>query len=81
MVVLTDGQDVDSTLRAQDVIERLKQRGDSDRRVRVFTIAYSPDALQSRGALRAIARVSGGAAYAGTTADIASVYRSIGSFF
>ncbi|HMJ33011.1 MAG TPA: vWA domain-containing protein [Baekduia sp.] len=81
VVVLTDGQDATSTLRAQDVIDRLNLHSESDRRVRVFTIAYSPDALQARGPLTEIARASGGAAYDGTTANIASVYRSIGSFF
>jgi Ca-activated chloride channel family protein len=79
VVVLTDGQDATSTLRAQDVIDRLKLHSESDRRVRVFTIAYSSEASQEE--LRAIARASGGDASTGTTANIVSVYERIGSFF
>jgi Ca-activated chloride channel family protein len=79
VVVLTDGQDATSTLRAQDVIDRLKLHSESDRRVRVFTIAYSSEASQEQ--LRAIARASGGDASTGTTANIVSVYERIGSFF
>jgi Ca-activated chloride channel family protein len=81
VVVLTDGVDADSRLRAQDVIDRIAARNESDRRVRVFTIAYSPEAADSEEALRAIAHASGGGAFTGTTDSIVSVYQRIGSFF
>ncbi len=81
VVVLTDGEDTDSTLTAQDVINRARAQGDSRDQVRVFTIAYSAEAEGAREALTGIAKASGGQAYEGTTEDIETVYRSISSFF
>ena len=81
VVVLTDGEDTDSSLSADDLVRRLRAQGDSPRRVRVFTIAYSPGAAGSRDALERIAAASGAKAYQGDTSDIESVYRSISSFF
>jgi Ca-activated chloride channel family protein len=81
VVLLTDGQDTDSSRTAGDVINALRAQGDSARRVRVFTIAYGADASGASAALNAIADASGGKGYQGTTSDIESVYRSISSFF
>jgi Ca-activated chloride channel homolog len=81
VVVLTDGEDTDSTLSAQDVIQRARSQGDSRDQVRVFTIAYSAEAEGAREALTGIAKASGGQAYEGSTEDIETVYRSISSFF
>jgi hypothetical protein len=47
LVVLTDGYVVDSRRTAQDVIHQLDQRSDSQRRARVFTIAYYPGTTAS----------------------------------
>jgi Ca-activated chloride channel family protein len=80
VVVLTDGEDTDSSRTAEDVAAELDQ-GDSENRVRVFTIAYSAGAAGAAEALEQIAAASGGKAYTGTTDDIESVYRSISSFF
>jgi Ca-activated chloride channel homolog len=80
VVVLTDGEDTDSSRTAEDVVAELEQ-GDTEDRVRVFTIAYSAGATGAGEALEQIAAASGGKAYTGTTEDIESVYRSISSFF
>jgi Ca-activated chloride channel family protein len=80
VVVLTDGEDTDSSRSADDVAAELDQ-GDSENRVRVFTIAYSAGAAGAAEALEQIAAASGGKSYTGTTDDIESVYRSISSFF
>jgi Ca-activated chloride channel family protein len=81
VVLLTDGEDTDSSARLEDVVRRLRAQGDSARRVRVFTIAYSAGASGAADALARISQASGGKAYQGTTSDIESVYRSISSFF
>ena len=80
VVLLTDGNDQNSDLELADVVEKLDQ-GDSEYPVRVFTIAYSPEASDAREALKAIAEASGGGFYIGDTGDIETVYRKIGSFF
>src|SRR3954454_20591076 len=81
VVLLTDGEDTDSDRSADDVIRRLEAQGDSSKRVRVFTIAYSAGAAAAARTLERIAAASGGKAYEGSTSDIESVYRSISSFF
>jgi len=81
VVLLTDGEDTDSTRSADQVIAELEAQGDSSRRVRVFTIAYSAGAAGAAENLQRIADASGGKAYVGKTSDIESVYRSISSFF
>jgi Ca-activated chloride channel homolog len=80
VVVLTDGEDTDSSRSAEDVAAELDQ-GDSENQVRVFTIAYSAGAAGAAEALEQIAAASGGKSYVGNTDDIESVYRSISSFF
>jgi Ca-activated chloride channel homolog len=81
VVVLTDGEDTDSQLGDEEVVERLRSQGDSESRVRVFTIAFSAEASGAQEALESFARAAGGQAYVGDTEDIESVYRSISSFF
>jgi Ca-activated chloride channel homolog len=81
VVLLTDGEDTDSQLSADEVVEHLKGQGDSSNRVRVFTIAYSSGATAARDQLAQIAAASGGLDYEGKTENIESVYRSISSFF
>jgi Ca-activated chloride channel family protein len=81
VVVLTDGEDTDSSLTIDDVVGRLEGQGDSESRVRVFTIAFSASAEGAADALKRIAEASGGKDYEGSTEDIESVYRSISSFF
>lgn len=81
VVVLTDGEDTDSSLSAQQVVDGVRAQGDSAEQVRVFTIAYSAGAQGAAEALAAIAKASGGQAYEGDTEDIETVYKSISSFF
>jgi Ca-activated chloride channel family protein len=80
VVLLTDGEDADSSKKLDDVVAELDQ-GDSEDRVRVFTIAYSAGASGAEEALAKLAAASGGKSYTGTTQNIESVYRSISSFF
>ena len=81
VVVLTDGEDTDSSLAVEQLVQRLSVEGEAEGRVRVFTIAYGAEAAGAEDALRRIAEASDGQAYTGTTADIRAVYRSISSFF
>ena len=81
VVLLTDGEDTDSQQTADDVVAHIEGQGDSENRVRVFTIAYSSGASGARGQLKRIAAASGGLDYEGKTENIESVYRSISSFF
>jgi Ca-activated chloride channel family protein len=81
VVLLTDGEDTDSSRSADQVVRELEAQGDSAKRVRVFTIAYSAGAAGAAENLERIAAASGGKAYVGKTSDIESVYRSISSFF
>jgi Ca-activated chloride channel family protein len=81
VVVLTDGEDTESSLSADEVVRHVERQGDSDDQVRVFTIAYSPEASGAKEALERISKASGGQPYEGDTEDIESVYRSISSFF
>ena len=62
-------------------MRKLAGQGDSSRRVRVFTIAYSAGAAGAATKLEQIAGASGGKPYTGSTDDIETVYRSISSFF
>jgi Ca-activated chloride channel homolog len=80
VVVLTDGEDTDSGASVGDVTSEL-DRGDSEDRIRVFTIAYGSSVAGSAEALKQISDASGGQAYKGDTEDIEAVYRSISSFF
>jgi len=81
VVLLTDGEDTDSSRSVARVVKELEAQGDSAKRVRVFTIAYSAGAAGAAENLAQIAAASGGKAYVGKTSDIESVYRSISSFF
>jgi Ca-activated chloride channel family protein len=81
VVLLTDGEDTDSSKTADAVVRQLDAQGDSSRRVRVFTIAYSAGAAGAALNLERIANASGGKPYTGSTDDIETVYRSISSFF
>jgi Ca-activated chloride channel family protein len=81
VVVLTDGEDTDSSRSVEEVVEAVRAQGDSSEQVRVFTIAYSAGAEGAAEGLEAIAEASGGQPYEGDTEDIESVYRSISSFF
>jgi Ca-activated chloride channel family protein len=80
VVVLTDGQDTASDHQGFDVIKELERQGQKESgQVRVFTIAYGKEPNDQE--LAKYSEASGGKSYRGGTDDIASVYRSISSFF
>jgi Ca-activated chloride channel family protein len=81
VVLLTDGEDTDSNASIDQAVQRMEAQGDSENRVRVFTIAYSAGAQGAEEGLKRIAEASGGQPYSGDTEDIELVYRSISSFF
>ena len=81
VVVLTDGDDTDSSQSLDDLVAELSSQGDSATQVRVFTIAYSATADGAADALKKIAEASGGQYYEGETENIELIYRSISSFF
>jgi Ca-activated chloride channel family protein len=81
VVVLTDGEDTDSRLTADQIVDVVSSQDDSAPTVRIFTIAYSAGAEGAAESLERIAAGSGGQAYTGSTEDIEAVYRSISSFF
>jgi len=81
VVVLTDGDDTDSSRSLEGLVDELAAQGDSSTQVRVFTIAYSATAAGAADALKGIAEASGGQYYEGETENIELVYRSISSFF
>jgi Ca-activated chloride channel family protein len=81
VVVLTDGEDTDSSITADTLVDTLAGQGDSTSHVRVFTIAYGNSVADAKEKMAAIAEASGGLAYEGSTDDIDDVYRSISSFF
>jgi Ca-activated chloride channel family protein len=81
VVVLTDGQDNESNLTDDELVDLVSNRDDSALPVRIFTIAYSPGAEAAEAVLKRIAAASGGQAYTGTTSNIDVVYRQISSFF
>jgi Ca-activated chloride channel family protein len=80
VVLLTDGQDNQSSLGEDELRRRLEQQAESqERNIRVFTIAYGTDA--NGDVLHELAQASGGNDYAGSPTEIAGVYRQISSYF
>src|SRR4051812_15686348 len=55
VVLLTDGEDTDSSLTIDEVTRRLDAQGDSESAVRVFTIAFSASAVGAEEGLKRIA--------------------------
>jgi Ca-activated chloride channel family protein len=80
VVVLTDGEDNQSSTSSNQVVSALQRQATSEgMAIRVYTIAYGSAANQD--VLTQIASASGGKEYAGDPKQIESVYRSISSFF
>src|SRR4051812_32285470 len=80
VVVLTDGQDNQSSITKDALVSRLRADARSESAgVRVFTIAYGQDANVD--ALKAIADASGGKQFTGDPQGIEAVYLQISSFF
>jgi Ca-activated chloride channel family protein len=80
VVLLSDGADTTSGRSADQVVSELERQSHKESgQIRVFTIAYGSDANEVE--LSRYAEATGGRPYRGNTDDIASVYRSISSFF
>jgi len=78
VVVLTDGEDTDSRLNLETLLQHIG--GDREHSpVRIFTIAYCSDAGQEP--LKKIAAATNGRFYLGTTANIHAVFQDIATFF
>jgi Ca-activated chloride channel family protein len=78
VVVLTDGEDTDSSLKLPELLARIRG-GSESRSIPVFTIGYGRDA--NRQVLEQIATATGARFYEGTPANIRSVFREISTFF
>lgn len=78
IVVLTDGEDTDSTLKLPELLSRIRA-GSEARAIPVFTIGYGQDA--NRRVLEQIAAATGARFYVGTPENIRSVFREISTFF
>jgi Ca-activated chloride channel family protein len=81
VVLLTDGNDTRSRLKYQDLLSGLRQQGKAPDHVRLYTVAYGPDARSASKKLARLAQTTGGNAYVGTENNIADIYREISSFF
>jgi Ca-activated chloride channel homolog len=78
IVVLSDGEDRDSSLRLESLLQRI--RFDSEgHAIRVFTIGYGSDAKSD--VLEKIAEATQGRYYAGKPENIRDVFKDISTFF
>jgi Ca-activated chloride channel family protein len=78
VVVLTDGEDTESKMKLNELMERIKYNGET-RAIHVFTIAYGRDAKKS--ILQQIADATQAKFYEGTPQNIVEVFRDISTFF
>ena len=89
VVVLTDGEDTNSTMKLDAVLAALRREtgtGEGEAGTpagpappRVFTIAYGKDA--DAAVMKKLAEAGGGAFFSGTPKNIQSVYAELASFF
>ena len=78
VVVLTDGEDTQSQMKLEELMQRLKYNGET-RAIHVFTIAYGKDARKD--ILKQIADVTQAKSYQGDPKNIVEVFRDISTFF
>ena len=78
VVVLTDGEDTQSKLKLNELMERIQYNGET-RAIHVFTIAYGRDARKD--ILQRIAESTQAKFYEGTPQNIVDVFRDISTFF
>jgi len=78
VVVLTDGEDTQSRMKLNDLMERIRYNGET-RAIHVFTIAYGRDARKD--ILQKIADATQAKFYEGTPQNIVEVFRDISTFF
>jgi Ca-activated chloride channel homolog len=78
VVVLTDGEDTESKMRLNELMDRIRFDGEIHN-IHVFTIAYGKDARKD--ILGQIAETTEAKSYAGTPENIAEVFKDISTFF
>jgi len=78
VVVLTDGEDTDSSMKLNELMQRIHYDGET-RAIHVFTIAYGKDARKD--VLKEIADSTQAKSYEGTPQNIVEVFRDISTFF
>jgi Ca-activated chloride channel family protein len=78
VVVLTDGEDTDSKLPLDQLMQRIHFDGEN-RKIHVFTIAYGKDAKKA--ILKQIAESTQAKTYEGTPDNIVGVFKDISTFF
>lgn len=78
VVVLTDGEDTQSTLKLAALLQKIEADRESGG-IRVFTIGYGREAKQS--VLETIAEASRAKFFAGNPGNIRAVFREISTFF
>jgi Ca-activated chloride channel family protein len=78
VVVLTDGEDTESKMKLNELMERIKYNSES-RAIHVFTIGYGRDARKD--ILQQIADATQAKFYEGTPQNIVDVFRDISTFF
>jgi Ca-activated chloride channel homolog len=78
VVVLTDGEDTESKMKLDELMERIRYNGET-RAIHVFTIAYGRDAKKK--ILQQIAESTQAKFYEGTPQNIVEVFRDISTFF
>src|SRR5271157_385718 len=78
VVVLTDGEDNQSSLKLDELMQRIRYDGET-RAIHVFTIAYGKDARKD--VLKQIADATQAKSYEGTPQNIVDVFRDISTFF
>ncbi len=78
VVVLTDGEDTQSRMKLDELMQRIQYNGET-RAIHIFTIAYGKDARKD--ILQKIADATQAKFYAGTPQNIVEVFRDISTFF
>jgi Ca-activated chloride channel homolog len=78
VVVLTDGEDTESKMQLNDLMDRIRYDGEK-RTIHVFTIAYGKDARKD--ILAQIATATQAKSYEGTPENIVGVFKDISTFF
>jgi Ca-activated chloride channel homolog len=78
VVVLTDGEDTESKMKLNDLMDRIRFDGETHT-IHVFTIAYGKDARKD--ILARIAETTQAKSYEGTPENIVGVFKDISTFF
>ena len=78
VVVLTDGEDTDSKLPLEELMQHIRYDGEN-RKIHVFTIAYGKGAKKA--ILKQIAESTQAKTYEGTPENIVEVFKDISTFF